>query len=220
MSESAAPYNDSHRILSNPPKHVYTEEEIVPNPSTAGWYKTRYGCLKSDPTQIARRHTFPDAPLPRGFAKQAAPFTRDCLSYRTAWPFQEVDGSSLVETERNHPSVGFFVGVPVTPAQIDVESHLRRLDQPLGNCQPTVAEHAPLFRNTVAPPPPVHVSRAVQNASNPVVAILSEERDRCRREADTMASSLSNRTFHNPTRQDTALFAVPFAPPGIGSYAK
>ena len=77
---------------------------------------------------------------------------------------------------------------------------------------------APLFRNTVAPPPAVNVPENVQNAANPVAVLVRDgSSSECRQEADSVAMSLSNRRFFNPTRYDTMRFAKPFSPPGIGT---
>jgi len=124
----------------------------------------------------------------------------------------------MIDVEMNHPQFAFRAGGPGTPYQIDVESQLRRLDQPLGNCQAIIPEDAPLYVNTVAPPPVSGVAYGVQNASNPVAAIVTKVgAETCRIQADTVASAMSGRRFNNPTRQDTMRFDRPFAPPGIGT---
>ncbi len=191
---------------------------LIPAPDTSGWYQRQYGCLKTDPTLIARRHTFPDALLPRGIPEDPAAFSKVCLEYRTAWPQQEVDASAMVASEMEHPQFAFRVGGPATVHQIDTESQLRRLDQPLTNCQAVLANDAPLYRNTVAPPPPANVPVGVQNAANPIAAIVRPGENPCREAADKVAMAMSARPFHNHTRQDTMLFAKPFAPPGIGHF--
>ena len=186
---------------------------------TSTWYQTQYGCPRGvDPTEIARRHTFPDAMIPRGTPDDPAANSKICLEYRNAWPAQLVNPAAMIEVERQHPQFAFHPGGPGTPAQIDVESQLRRLDQPLTNCQAVLADDAPLFRNTVAPPRPVGVPYGINNAANPVAAMVREEDGQCRKAADRVATGLSSRTFHNPTRYDTTRFAVPFTPPGIGSF--
>lgn len=210
-------------------------ESLVENPDTSQWYKTNYGCLRTDPTMISRLHTFPDAMIPRGTPETAAPPSRvcsdstcgaavtvdraGCIQYRTAWPAEVVDPEPMIQTEMNHPQFAFRAGGPGTPYQIDVESQLRRLDQPLTNCQAIIPEDAPLYRNTVAPPVTQSVSPGVQNAANPI-AVMTRSDDpaaACRRDADAVATGLSNRRFYNPTRQDTMRLGVPLAPPGIGT---
>jgi len=127
------------------------------------------------------------------------------------------DPEETVAVERNHPTFAFHVGAPTTLYQIDVESQLRRLDQPLTNCHAVLAEDSPLYRNTVAPPPPGDVPKGVQNAGNPVAVLVRPGGDTCRMEADAVAMAMSGRTFHNPTRQDTQRFGMPFSPPGVGT---
>ena len=207
---------------------------VIPGADTSSWYKTQYGCLRTDPTLIARRHTFPDAVRPRGIPESPAPPSRicsdttctvpvssegvGCTQYQTAWPQRIVDPTAMIETEMNHPQFAFRVGGPGTPYQMDVESQLRRLDQPLTKCQAVIPEDAPLHRNTVAPPPAVGVPEGAQNAANPVAAMVRRVgAEQCRIDADRVAMSMSGRWANNPTRQDTARLALPFSPPGIGT---
>jgi len=208
--------------------------DLVPNANTSTWYRTNYGCLRTDPTLITRRHTFPDAAIPRGIPKTpfgasrlcsdttcglaVSEYGEGCTQYVTAWPQQAVDPTLMINTEMNHPQFAFHLGGPGTPYQIDVESQLRRLDQPLTKCQAVIADNAPLYENTVAPPPVRGVPEGVQNASNPVAAMIRQVgADKCRIDADKVASSMSGRFVNNPTRQDTMRFDRPFSPPGIGT---
>jgi hypothetical protein len=198
---------------------------LVPAPTDVDeWYTRQWGCLRGvNPTAIAQRHTFSDAPIPRGVPFDPAAPAKVCLEYRTAWPAARTsEGASeaMVETERHHPQFAFSAGFgPVTVAQVDAESQLRRLDQPLGRCQAVIAADAPLYRNTVAPPVPAAgvVPEYVQNATNPIAAIVrGEGAERCRQSADQVATAMSGRWVNNPTRQDTMRMEQPFAPPGIG----
>jgi len=207
-------------------------ENLVASPDTSTWYKTNYGCIRTDPTLISRLHTFPDAMIPRGIPETAAPpmrvcsdsvcgpaDTMGCQQYKTAWPARIVDPESMIQTVMNHPQFAFRVGGPGTPYQIGVESQLRRLDQPLTNCQAVIPEDAPLYRNTVAPPVILNVDPRVQNAANPV-AVMTRPEDpaaACRRAADAVAVAISGRWINNPTRQDTMRLGVPLSPPGIGT---
>ena len=210
--------------------------ELVPNANTSRWYGTKVACLRTDPTVITRRHTFPDAAIPRGIPKtpfggsrvcsdmtcglEVSSYGEGCTQYMTAWPQQAVDPTAMIETEMNHPQFAFHLGGPGTPYQIDVESQLRRLDQPLTKCQAVLPEDAPLYNNTVAPPPVSGVPEGVQNASNPVAAMIKQVgADRCRIDADKVAAAMSGRFVNNPTRQDTMRFDLPFSPPGIGTGA-
>jgi hypothetical protein len=216
-------YNGSHLVLQNQDMNKYSGSDIdnlVSSPDTSSWYKTQYGCLRTDPTAIARRHTFPDAVLPRGVPQTAAPLYAGCMMYATAWPEEAVDAEPMVLTEQEHPQFAFSPGGPGTAYQIDVESQLRRLDQPLTNCQAVIAADAPLYRNTVAPPRPMNVPIGPQNAANPLAAIVRPvgEAD-CRVAADAVATAMSGRWLNNPTRQDTMRFAKPFEPPGVGTGA-
>jgi hypothetical protein len=198
-------------------------QTLVPAPDTTGWYRTQYGCLRNDPTRWARMHTFSDAVIPDGIPEDPAASSKICLQYRTAWPMgyvSDAEQEAMVQTEMSHPQFAFraTVGGPATVRQVDVESQLRRLDQPLGHCQAELAPDAPLYRNTVAPPvpPPGAVPVGVQNAGNPI-AVIVRGPDACRSEADAVASAMSGRWLNNPTRQDTARMVQPFAPPGVGS---
>jgi len=186
---------------------------------------------------IARLHTFPDAVIPRGFPEDPAPTSRvcsdincaspplaatatavGCIQYQTAWPQRYVDPNAMIDVEMNHPQFAFKAGGPATPYQIDVESQLRRLDQPLTNCQAVIPDDAPLYVNTVAPPPVQGVPEAVQNAANPIAAMIRHVgAEQCRIDADKVATAMSGRWALNPTRQDTKRFDLPFTPPGIGT---
>jgi hypothetical protein len=217
----AAAYGDSHLIIQKGGgvKEYVAMSELVPAPDTSSWYTTQYGCLTRDQSLIASRHTFPDARLPRGKPEDPGAAARICLSYRNAWPMQAADAGAMVEAERNHPQFAFNGGGPGTMRQIEVESFLRRLDYPLGPCgQPVIGMESPLFHDAVSPPAPINVPAAVQNAANPIAAIVQGP-DQCRAAADAVATSLSSRWVDNPTRYDTTRFAVPFAPPGIGTPA-
>ena len=211
---AAGPYNATNLSLQRSTHSQYTEAAIPPNTST--WYKPVTRCLKNDPTLVARYHTFPDAAIPYGLPNDPAASSQICYSYRTAWPMETVDGAAAVEAERNHPTFGYHVGAPMTVPQIDVESQLRRLDQPLTKCQMVIPESAPLHRNTVAPPSVRGVPPGPQNAGNPVAVLMVPGADECRRAADEVVSAMSGRRFNNPTRQDTQRFDRPFAPPGTG----
>jgi hypothetical protein len=239
MNAPGGDYNSANLVLPGPTPSYDNSAAVaslVPALDTSSWYKANSNCIRTDPTLISRRHTFPDAPIPRGIPQDPFGPSRicsdttcsvpvsstgvGCTQYKTAWPQQIVDPTGMIETAMNHPQFAFRVGGPGTQYQLDVESQLRRLDQPLGNCQAIIPEDAPLYRNTVAPPPPVGVPEGVQNAANPVAAMIrSVGAEQCRIDADTVATAMSGRRFWNPTRQDTMRFDLPFAPPGIGTGA-
>ena len=211
-SLAAAPYNSTNYHLQNVTHDMF----LAGVPEQAKWYTTKKMCLKRDPTLISRYHIFPDVAIPDGIPQDPAAASRICLNYQNAWPMTTVDAAGMVEVERNHPTVGFFVGAPATVAQIDAESQLRRLDQPLTRCQAVIADDAPLYYNTVAPPTPMGVPPGVQNAGNPVAVLIVPGADECRHGADNVVSAMSGRRFNNPTRQDTMRMDRPFAPPGTG----
>ena len=219
----SAAYSDRNLVLPNPSSNRYQGAPLFEAPNTTRWYTTNYGCIRTDPTMIARLHSFPDAIIPRGLPEDPAAPMKVCsesaaTQYITAWPQRVVDPAGMIETEKNHPQFAFRAGGPATPYQIDVESQLRRLDQPLGKCQTVIPDDAPLHRNTVAPPPVIGVPEGVQNASNPVAAMIRKVgAEACRIEADTVATAMSGRWLNNHTRQDTKRFLLPFEPPGVGS---
>ena len=208
-------------------------DALIGSPDTSSWYQTNYGCIRTDPTLISRRHTFPDAVIPRGLPDTAAPATKvcagstcgsdviGCVRYETAWPARAVDPESMIETERNHPQFAFRAGGPASVYQIEVESQLRRLDQPLSNCQAVLPEDAPLYRNTVAPPVTRTMNPGVQNAANPIAVITRADDPAavCRVAADAVVSAISDRWVNNPTRQDTMRIKAPVSPPGIGTFS-
>lgn len=224
IQSPGAGYSEANLVLLNAARNPYTAagmQNLVAQPETAtSWYKTQYGCLRTDPTAIARMHSFPDAIIPRGQPDDPAAPAKICMSYRTAWAQGAIDALPMVLTEQQHPQFAFRGGAPGTVYQIDMESQLRRLDQPLTNCQAVIPEDAPLHRNTVVPPPPTGVPIGPQNAANPIAAILHPgQADACRAAADQVATAMSGRWLNNPTRQDTMRFDRPFSPPGIGTGA-
>jgi hypothetical protein len=206
------------------------QRSLIGPVDTSGWYNTQFGCLRSDPTLIARRHTFPDAPLPLGRPSNPAASVRFAEpSYATpesqlreTWSSQRigcelyqsssllgsqtlVDPSATIEMARQHPQFAFRSGAPATDHQIWVESQLRCIDRPLGSCnQGTIPLDAPLFRNDAAPPTPVGVPEGVQNACNPQAAMIRGSAGGCRAAEDRTASAMSSRRFNNPTRFDTS----------------
>ena len=187
--------------------------DFVPAAESASWYSRKYGCLRGvDPTEITRRYTFPDAMLPMGIPNDVAAPSKVCMQYVDAWPMEMADDAAMVEAARNHPQFAFKPRGP-TASQIDVESQLRRLDQPLTKMQAIIAEDAPLYRNTVQPPQPVGVRADVLNAGNPIATIVRPGASECRDAADSYAVGRSNLLFNNLTRQDTQMYNInPQAP--------
>jgi hypothetical protein len=186
-------------------------------PDTSSWYQTQYGCLRTDPTLIARYYSFPDVVLPRA-PKTPAPAsqvcgsalcrpspgqqTMNCVQYDTAWPMERIDSAPLVTASLNHPQFAFHTYGPVAPGQMDMESSLRGLDLPISRNQAVLPLNGPLFQS-MAPPPVTGLPEGVQNACNPVAAMVTG-RDSYRESQDAAAMGASNRLFNNPTLLDTA----------------
>jgi len=222
-------YNGANNVLYNQETNRYSGSALstlIPDINTSSWYQTQYGCLRTDPTRVARFHTFPDAPLPRGLPLDPGADARVCgLLYGNPWPMETLGAgvaADMVDTEMMHPQFAFKAGAggPPTRYQIDVESELRTLNTINGHCyEPLIPMDAPLFKNEVAPPPVAGLDPRVQNAANPVQTIVGPRGDGCRALADAVAVSMSGRWVNNPTRQDTMRMVLPFAPPGIGSGA-
>jgi hypothetical protein len=185
-------------------------------PDTSGWYQTQYGCLRTDPTLIARYYSFPDvvlpiAPLTPAPASQVcgsalcrpSPGRQvNCVQYDTAWPMERVDSAPIVTASLNHPQFAFHTYGPVAPGQMDMESSLRGLDLPISKNQAVLPLNGPLFQS-MAPPPVTGLPEGVQNACNPVAAMV-HRRDTYREAQDVAASAASSRLFHNSTLLDTA----------------
>lgn len=195
----------------------------IPDLNTSSWFQPQFGCLRWDPTRVATRHSFPDAPIPRGKPLDPGAAARICGQlYGNPWPMDPppYSAADMVDTEMMHPQFAFQPAFgPATRYQIEVESELRTLNVPLGRCQPFIPMDAPLFRNEVEPPRVKCLDPRVQNAGNPIAVIVGPRGDGCRTDADAVANSMSFRWLNNPTRQDTMRMDLPFAPPGIGSGA-
>jgi len=217
-------------------------EELVPAPVTRDWYRLPAQCIRWDQERVGQRHTFVGQ-IPRGVPLDPAPLAhmtspensgpieipaglpygasqmRASTYLATSAPLVAVDPRPAMDAARNTPQFAWRMSNgPATPVQMEVESHLRRLDQPFGRCNEiAIPMDAPLFRNTVAPPRPVNVPAGVQNACNPIAALRGPHGEGCREEADRVAATLSSRWLNNPTRQDTQRIESPVTPPGIGT---
>jgi hypothetical protein len=221
-------------------------EGLIPTPNTSSWYRLPAQCIRWDQEKVGRRHTFV-GPIPRGVpldpgasskvtsTEAFGPLSSAALKeaglpygasqwhastgWYSAWPPEVVNPVPTMHAAIRTPQFAWKMSTaPVTVGQMDVESQLRRLDQPLGKCyQGVIPYDAPLHRNTVAPPMPVNVPPGVQNACNPLAAIRGPQGEGCREEADRVAAALSKRWINNPTRQDTQRLESPVAPPGVGS---
>lgn len=152
-----------------------------------------------DPTRIYAR-TVPTTlvPLPLNFR----PYTKVCLEYRTSAPEEKAPDmpSDLV-----FPNGGEVYPPTRYLNAIDNESLLRRLDRPLGTCDPQ--QYQPprtgdMYVDRMLVPmsrkPP---SRFVEEISMPQ-ALLRTGVYHCRGEADQANWDRSPRLFNNATKQD------------------
>ena len=168
-------------------------------------------CLSShwDATQIYKR-TVPTAlvSLPVDFR----PYTKVCLEYRTSAP--EVPAPEVPN------SLVFPGGGDVYPPtrylnNIDKESLLRRLDRPLGTCDPEQFEpnfNGDMFQSRILlPESSKHPSRFVEELAMPQV-LLRVGPYGCREQADEKNWERSPRLFNNSTKQDR-YFAKGVEPP-------
>ena len=198
MSSALAPY-----VARDIPKEAGSPVEQYPiqGSSTQPFFPPV--CLKYhwDPTKIYER-TVPasgsSVPLPLDHR----PYTRVCLEYRTSAPEQAAPNTPK--------DLVFPMGGEVYPPDryqraIDDESLLRRLDRPLGTCDPE--QYVPPFRGDMyvdrmlvpksAKPP----SPFVEELSMPA-ALMRVGPYGCRAAADQINWDRSPRLFNNSTKQD------------------
>jgi len=167
-------------------------------------------CLKShwDPTRIFDR-TVPTTRvnLPVNFR----PYAKICLEYRTTAPEER---APEVPNDLVFPGGGEVYPPTRYLNNIDDESLLRRLDRPLGTCDPE--QYKPnragdmyvdrlLVPESKKPP-----SRFVEELSMPQ-ALLRGGPYHCRAEADQRNWDRSPRLFNNATKQDR--YRAPAEPP-------
>jgi len=157
--------------------------------------------LKShwDPTRIYAR-TVPTTlvSLPLDFR----PYTKVCLDYRTSAVEQAAPD---VPDDVVFPNGGGFYPPTRYQNAIDNESLLRRLDRPLGTCDPEQYQPSRtgdmyvdrMLVPTSAKPP----SRFVEEISMPQ-ALLRTGAYNCREQADQTNWTRSPRLFNNATKQD------------------
>ena len=158
-------------------------------------------CLKYhwDPTKIYAR-TVPLAQV--SLPLDPRPYTKVCLEYRTSAP---EEAAQSVPNDLVFPMGGEFYPPTRYIAAIDNESLLRRLDRPLGTCDPE--QYVPPFKGDMyvdrmmvprsAKPP----SRFVEELSMPA-ALLRGGAYGCRQSADQRNWDRSPRLFNNSTKQD------------------
>ena len=168
-------------------------------------------CLGShwDPTKIYQR-TVPIAlvSLPVNFR----PYTKVCLEYRTSAPEEKAPEvpNSLV-----FPGGGDVYPPTRYLNNIDKESLLRRLDRPLGTCDPEQFQpnvNGDMYNSRLlVPESSKNPSRFVEELSMPQ-ALLRLGPYGCRAEADQKNWDRSPRLFNNATKQDR-YFAKGVEPP-------
>jgi hypothetical protein len=169
-------------------------------------------CLSThwDPTRIYSR-TVPTelVPLPVDFR----PYTKVCLDYRTSAP--ELAAPDISD------DVVFPSGGDVYPPNryinnIDRESLLRRLDRPLGTCDP--AQYQPPEKGDMyvdgmlVPVTPKNTTRFIEELAMPQ-ALLRSGTYHCRSEADKKNWDRSPRLFNNTTKQDRYKAPASVEPP-------
>ena len=158
-------------------------------------------CLRShwDPTRIYAR-TVPTTlvQLPLDFR----PYTKVCLEYRTSAPEQR---APEVPNDVVFPNGGEVYPPTRYLNAIDKESLLRRLDRPLGTCDPEQYQppsNSDMYIDRMLVPrslkPP---SRFVDELSMPQ-ALLRNGAYPCRAAADQKNWDRSPRRFNNATKQD------------------
>jgi hypothetical protein len=169
-------------------------------------------CLSThwDPTRIfARSVPTQHVNLPIDFR----PYTKVCLDYRTSAPEQAAPEVS--------DDVVFPGGGDVYPPtryinNIDKESLLRRLDRPLGTCDP--AEYEPpqngdmYVDSMMVPKTPKNSSKFINELAMPQ-ALLRDGPYYCRAEADKKNWDRSPRLFNNTTKQDRYRAPASVEPP-------
>jgi hypothetical protein len=169
-------------------------------------------CLSThwDPTRIYSR-TVPTelVSLPVDFR----PYTKVCLEYRTSAPEQAAPD---VPDNLVFPGGGEFYPPTRYLNSIDNESLLRRLDRPLGTCDPE--QYKPPFISDMyvdgmlVPSTPKNNSRFIQELSMPQ-ALLRAGTYHCRAEADQKNWERSPRLFNNTTKQDRYRAPASVEPP-------
>lgn len=158
-------------------------------------------CLSThwDPTRIYAR-TVPTSlvSLPVDFR----PYTKVCLDYRTSAPEH---AAPQVPDDVVFPSGGDQYPPTRYINNIDKESLLRRLDRPLGTCDPE--QYQPprngdmYVDRMLVPRTPKNTSRFIEELSMPQ-ALLRVGPYSCREQADQKNWERSPRLFNNTTKQD------------------
>ena len=169
-------------------------------------------CLSThwDPTRIYSR-TVPTSlvSLPVDFR----PYAKICLDYRTSAPEQ---AAPQVPDDLVFPSGGDQYPPTRYIKNIDKESLLRRLDRPLGTCDPE--QYQPprngdmYVDRMLVPRTPKNMSRFIEELSMPQ-ALMRGGTYHCRAEADQKNWDRSPRMFNNTTKQDRYRAPASVEPP-------
>ena len=162
-----------------------------------------------DPTMMIK-HTLPEeqysVPLPLG----PRPWTKICLEYvnsSTNEPAPDTDPNIAF------PAGGFFQDPNKYLASVDSESQLRRLNQPLRKCdtgQFLPEQDGDMFNSRILVPNNPKRTSQIPDIAMPKT-VISAGPYRCREQADTVNTAVSNKTFFNTTKQDR--YYIKSAPP-------
>lgn len=160
-------------------------------------------CLKYhwDPTKIWER-TVPQTGTSLPLPLDHRPYSKVCLEYRTSAPEQQ---APITPAGAVFPMGGEVYPPDRYARAIDSESLLRRLDRPLGTCDPE--QYVPPFNGDMyvdqmlVPASSRPTSRFVEELAMPQ-ALLRVGAYTCRAEADQRNWNRSPRLFNNSTKQD------------------
>lgn len=205
MSSAVAPMNPMGTPYE---KGSPTESYPIQSSTTAPFFPPVKINCHWDPTMIYAR-TVPQTlvPLPIDFR----PYTKVCLEYRTSAVGQL---APEVADDMVFPGGGEVYPPDRYLRSVDKESLLRRLDRPLGTCDPMEydpPENSDMYvSNMLVPKSNTPPSRFVEEIARPQ-ALLRAGTYKCRSEADQRNWSKSPRLFNNATKQDR--YKGPTEPP-------
>uniref|UniRef100_A0A6C0D9T5 Uncharacterized protein n=1 Tax=viral metagenome TaxID=1070528 RepID=A0A6C0D9T5_9ZZZZ len=153
-----------------------------------------------DPTLMIK-HTLPEQnysiPLPLG----PRPWTKICLEY-----VNSTTNEPAPNTDPNiaFPAGGFFQDPNRYLASVDSESQLRRLNQPLRKCD--AGQYEPnnkgdMFNNRILVSSNPTRTSQIPDIAMPK-AVITAGPYKCREDADSVNTAVSNKTFFNATKQE------------------
>ena len=189
MNPMGTPYEKGSPVESYPITSSTTKPFFPPVCLSTHW----------DPTRIyARTVPIQQVSLPVDFR----PYTKVCLDYRTSAPEQ---AAPEVPDDVVFPGGGDVYPPTRYINNIDKESLLRRLDRPLGTCDPDQyqpPQNGDMYVDRMlVPRTAVNTSKFIQELSMPM-ALLRTSPYHCRAEADKKNWDRSPRLFNNTTKQD------------------